>query len=32
MRTMRGRIIDPVELVSYQPFDDFPYGRGVEDK
>lgn len=31
MRTMRGRII-PVELVRRQPFDDFPYGRGVEDK
>ena len=32
MRTMRGRIIDPVELVRCQPFDDFPYSRGVEDK
>ena len=28
MRTMRGRIIDPVELVRRQPFDDFPYKPG----
>ena len=32
MRTMRGRIIDPVELVRRQPFDDLPNIRGVEDK